>query len=129
MNNIQNYGIGFKGGKKTAIKELLYTKQLFAEGVAEAQSVIKHGAKRVKPDHYVLDTEGGVVKIRNFEQYLPQNIKKIPLTCSDGSEASAIAVAFDNAIRDLEKHVEKNPNDIEARAQLSKIKEALKIDY
>ena len=32
-------------------------------------------------------------------------------------------------IQELKKQIETNPNDIEARVQLSKIIEALKIDY
>ena len=50
----------------------------------------------------------------------------IPYTCSKGGEPMQLEAKLYTQIRNLEKYIEEHPNDIEAKAQLSKIKDAIK---
>ena len=122
--NITNYGtanyqMSFQSGNTPAKaakmgSNTIRTTRLFREGESLEQILARKKAEKRAAEL--------------AQKYISTPMPKIPLTCSDGREASALAAALDMVIKNLEKHVEENPNDIEARAQLSKIKEALKIE-
>ena len=65
---------------------------------------------------------------RVYRDYKSVPKDTIPYTCSNGIEPSQLEAKLHMQIRNLEKYIEEHPNDIEARDQLSKIKESMKIN-
>ena len=119
MNNIQNYGIanysvGFQGVKirKGAEKDLKRIK-FFRQSETLEQALLAREAEIAKK---VLE--------KNYKS-TPKDI--IPYNCSNGGEPIQLAAKLDMHIRNLEKYIEEHPNDIEAKAQLSKLKDAIKM--
>ena len=114
MNNIQqncgmtNYSVGFQGVKilKGAEKDLRRT-NFFRQG-----ETVEEWLNRKRTE----------VAEEVAQKYKSTPKDMIPYTCSDGAEK------LDMQIRNLEKYIEEHPNDIEARDQLSKIKESMKIN-
>ena len=64
---------------------------------------------------------------RFYRDYKSVPKDTIPYTCSNGGEPMQLAAKLDMQIRNLEKYIEENPNDIEAKAQLSKLRDAFKM--
>ena len=118
MNNIQNdrianYSVGFQGRKilKGAEKDLRRT-IFFRQGETKEEWL-----NRIR-------TEAEEKVVKKYKA-TPKDV--IPYNCSDGSEDLSFLKKLDMQIRNLEKYIEEHPNDIEAKAQLSKLKDVIKM--
>ena len=119
MNNIQqnygmaNYSVWFNGVKipKPTAKDLSRT-NFFRQGETKEEWL-----NRIR-------TEAEEKVVKKYKA-TPKDV--IPYTCSDGSEDLSFLKKLDMQIRNLEKYIEEHPNDIEAKAQLSKLKDAIKM--
>ena len=100
MNTIKNYNIGFKGGKNNATKML---KEL-----------------KIK-DPYVGNANSTINKNPHIHNLLVGFNKDIP---SDKDIKNLKDI--NKYIATLEQYIEKNPNNIEARALLARLKEMVK---
>ena len=108
MNNIQNdgianYSVGFQGVKipKSTAKDLSRT-NFFRQG-----ETVEEWLNRKRTE--------AAEKVAKIYKATPKDV--IPFTCEK----------LDMQIRNLEKYIEEHPNDIEARAQLSKLKDTIKM--
>ena len=114
-----NYQIGFQS-KQTVAKALqknfdaTRTTRFFREGESLEQCILNIRAKNAKKN------------LENIQVKTPKGNLKI--NCSEGNEPLKLARTIDMKIQELEKQIETNPSDIEARTLLSKIKEAFKVD-
>ena len=118
MNTIQNhsmknYQIGFQSKALQKNFDATRTTRFFREGERLEQCILNIRAQNAKKN------------LENIQVKTPKGNLKI--NCSEGNEPLKLARTIDMKIQELKKQIEKNPNDIEARAQLSKIEEALKI--